>query len=160
MTLAPSTLALEIRQRSAVKFPNGNTQSERNYVDFVVDGQSLCEQAIRAGYDLVSVLAREWVPEEREKSLRRLMLVDPADFPHNRRSLFVCGECGDLGCGAVSIVIDFSEDMVTWREFGYENNYDEQVHFDKLKDVGPFKFSLQEYKDTLARAMALLRDPA
>jgi hypothetical protein len=140
-----------------VKFLNGTTQSERSYVDFVVDGESISERAISAGYDLVSVLTREWMREEREKSLRRLLLTDSADFPNNRRSLLVCSECGDLGCGAVSIVVDLAGDTVTWREFGYQNNYEEQVHFDKLKDVGPFAFDLREYENTLTGAMALLQ---
>jgi len=97
--------------------------------------------------------------EEREKSVRRLLLGDPADFPNNRRSLLVCSECGDLGCGAVSIVVDFSGDGVTWREFGYQNNYEEEIHFDGLKDIGPFRFDLREYENAMTDAMALLQQP-
>lgn len=151
-----SRLALKINQRPGAKLSNGSTKSERNYIDFIVDGESLCERANRAGYDLVSVLAREWTREEREKSLQRLLLADPADFPNNRRSLLVCSECGDLGCGAISIVVDFSGDTVRWHEFGYENNYEGKVEFDKLSDLGPFEFDLWEYKAALARAGALL----
>jgi hypothetical protein len=157
MPLELSKLALKIRKRPGVKFPNGTTQAERNYVDFIIGGESISERAISAGYDLVSVFTREWMREEREKSLRRLLLTDPADFPNNRRSLLVCGECGDLGGGAVSIVVDLSGDRATWREFGYENSYEEEVHFEKLKELGPFRFDLREYENALAGAMALLQ---
>ena len=157
MALEPSRLALKNRQRPGVTLPNGTTQSERNYVDFVIDGESISERAISAGYDLVSVFTREWGREECEKSLRRLLLTDAPDFSNHRRSLLVCGECGDLGCGAVSIVVAFSGDTVTWREFGYQSSYEEEVHFDKLKDVGPFRFDLREYENALTGAMALLQ---
>jgi hypothetical protein len=92
--------------------PGGSYQSERNFLDFIVDGQSLSE---RTRYDLVSVLCKEWVPEERERSVLRLLGEEAADFPDDRRSILVCPECGDVGCGAVSAVVDFSYKTARWR---------------------------------------------
>jgi hypothetical protein len=150
-----STLDLAIRQRPYVKSPSGTFQSERNFLDFVIDGQSLAD---RTNYDLVSVLCKEWVSEEREKSVRRLLGEESADFPNDRRSLLVCGECGDIGCGAISIVIDSSENIVTWRDFGYENNHESVVHTEKLKDLGPFAFAANEYKQKLLGGLERLKD--
>jgi hypothetical protein len=64
-----STFDLALRQRPYVKSPGGTFQTERNYLDFVIDGQSLAE---RTRYDVVSVLCKKWALEEREKSVRRL----------------------------------------------------------------------------------------
>src|SRR5271167_2896452 len=102
MMIPISTLELARKRRPYAKFGNGNTQSERNYLDFVIDGIPLSERIAHAGYDLVSVATKEWTQSERQRSLRRLLLEEPADFPNDRRSLMVCGECGDLGCGAIS----------------------------------------------------------
>jgi hypothetical protein len=41
-----------------------------------------------------------FVESETLKAVDRLLLMSDADFPNDRRSLFVCAECGDLGCGA------------------------------------------------------------
>jgi|SRR6267142_407640 len=152
-----STLELVLRQRPYVKSPSGTFQSERNYLDFVIDGQSLAE---RARYDLVSVLCKEWVLEEREKSVRRLLLEEAADFPDDRRSLLICGECGDIGCGAVSIIIHLSEKTVLWQDFGYQNNYEPEIHRVHLKDLGPFEFDLVDYKTKLTRALDMLKAPS
>jgi hypothetical protein len=103
-------------------------------------------------------MAKEWVIPEIEKSVGRLLLKDPADLPNDRRSLLVCGECGDIGCGAISIVIDTSENIVTWRDFGYENNYEPDVHTEKLKELGPFEFAADEYKRKLLDALEQLKD--
>ena len=85
---------------------DGFYKSERNFLDFIVDGQSLGE---KARYDLVSVLCGEWAPEERERSVRRLLKEEPANFSDDRRSLLVCAECGGIDCGAVSVVVQLSD---------------------------------------------------
>jgi hypothetical protein len=149
-----STLDLALRQRPYVKLPSGTFQSERNYIDFVIDGQSLAEQT---RYDLVSVLCKEWALEEREKSVRRLLAEEPADFPEDRRSLLVCAECGDIGCGSVSIILRLSEKTVIWQDFGYQNYYEPEIHGEHLKKLGPFEFDLGDYKSKLIRGLEILR---
>jgi hypothetical protein len=151
-----STLDFAIRQRPYVKSPNKTFQTERNYIDFVIDGQSLAE---RTRYDLVSVLCKGWASDEREKSVRRLLGEEPADFPNDRRSLLVCPLCGDIGCGAVSIVLHFSDKTVLWKGFGYQNNYEPEIHGEHLKDLGPFEFDLGDYKSKLIRALDMLKAP-
>jgi len=151
-----STLDLTLRRRPYVKSPNGTIQSERSYLDFVIDGQSLAEQT---RYDLVSVLCKEWALEERERSVRRLLGEESADFPDNRRSLLVCGECGDIGCGAVSIILHLADKTVLWQDFGYQNNYEPEIHGQHLKELGPFEFDLGDYKSKLIRALEMLKAP-
>jgi hypothetical protein len=136
--------------------PNGSHQSERNFLDFIVDGQSLTEWT---RYDLVSVLCKEWAADEREKSVRRLLKEEPADFADDRRSLLVCAECGDIGCGAVSAIVDFSDKAVVWRDFGYQNNYEAEIHGEHLKNLGPFEFDLVDYKSKLIHALEMMKNP-
>ena len=151
-----STLEFVFRQRSYVKMPGGSSQSERNFLDFIVDGQSLAEMT---HHDLVSVLCQEWLPEERERSVRRLLGEEAADFADDRRSILVCAECGDIGCGAVSAVVDFSDKTALWRDFGYQNNYEPEIHCEHLKNIGPFEFDLSDYKSKLIRALETIKTP-
>jgi hypothetical protein len=151
-----STLDFAFRQRPYVKLPGGTFRSERNYLDFVVDGYSLADGT---RYDLVSILCKEWVPEERERAVRRLLREEAADFPDDRRSLLVCPACGDIGCGAVSIVVSLSNKTVLWHEFGYQNNYEPEIHGEHLKSMGPFEFDLDDYKSKLVRALDMLKAP-
>src|SRR5215472_10198026 len=143
-----STLDFLPRQRPYLNLesPNGTFQSKRNQLDFLIDGQSLTELA---RYDLVSVLCNEWALEEREKSVRRLLREEQADFPNDRRSILVCAECGDIACSAVSLIVNFSEKEVVWRDFGYQNTYEPEVHGDHLRALGPFHFNLEAYRKNL-----------
>jgi len=94
-----------------------------------------------------------FVPEENAKAARRLLLEEAADLPDNRRTLYVCPECGDIGCGAVSLVVERVEDKIIWRDFGYENNYEEVVRTEGYENVGPFVFDRAEYEEAIKKAL-------
>ncbi len=124
----------------------GEAQTPRRFLDFIVDGESFYEKL----GDVISPLG--WgSPEHNKIAMNRFLLLEPADFPADRRSIYVCPECGDLGCGAVSAVIEKVENHIVWRDFGYENNYDESVLFDDYRDVGPYIFDAGEYTMRLSR---------
>jgi hypothetical protein len=151
-----STLEFAFRQRAFVEMPGGLYRSERNFLDFIVDGQSLAE---KARYDLVSVLCKEWVPAEREKSVRRLLREESANFDNDRRSLLVCAECGGLDCGAVSVVVEISGKTAVWRDFGYQNDHEAEIRGEHLKNLGPFEFDLSDYKNKLMGALETITTP-
>ena len=138
-----STLGIEWKRRAG-----GEGRTQRDFLDFVVDGQSL---SVMVG-DQISCLG--WfVPDENTKAARRLLLEEPADLPDTRRSLYVCPECGDLGCGAVSLVVEPLGDKIIWRDFGYENNYEAEVRAEGFEDLGPFVFNRSEYEKVIKQAL-------
>ena len=128
----------------------GGGRTQRDFLDFVIDGQSL--SAVVG--DQISCLG--WfVPEENAKAARRLLLEEPADLPENRRTLYVCPECGDIACGAVSLVVERVENKIIWRDFGYENNYEGVVRAEGFEGVGPFVFNRSEYEKVIKQAIDL-----
>ena len=42
------------------------------------------------------------------------------DLAHERTALYVCPECGDLGCGAVSAVVSGGAGVISWSDFGFK----------------------------------------
>ena len=138
-----STLELKWRDREI-----GGAQTARRFLDFVIDGQSFYEEV----GDLVSPFG--WLaPVGSRKAADRFLLREDADFPNERRSIYVCPECADLGCGAVSAVIERIDNTVVWRDFGYENDYDENVHLEDYKNFGPFVFNLSDYERAIESAL-------
>ena len=138
-----NVLSLELRRREG-----GNGATPREYLDFVVDGEPLSK---RIAGDLASCLG--WfVPEENVKAIRRLLLEQSADLPNNRRSLYVCPECAGLRCGAVSVVIEVAGDQVIWRDFGFQNNYQDEILSTGYAGVGPLVFDKAEYEAVIRSA--------
>lgn len=60
--------------------------------------------------------------------------------------LYVCADCGDLGCGALTAQISFSENSVVWSDFAYENASET---FEKYPNIGPFEFDKASYMNAL-----------
>lgn len=126
----------------------GGGKTQRDYLDFVVDGQPLSE---KIGGDLASCLG--WfVPAENTKAVRRLLLEEAPDLPKNRRSLYVCPECGELGCGTVTALVERSGETIIWRDFGYESNTDEVMPIRGYRDVA-FVFDRAQYERALKAAL-------
>jgi hypothetical protein len=138
-----------------VQNPNGTSKSERHFLDFVIDGRSLWKTLLKP--DMVSVLFAEYAEKETANAISRLLLNQKADLPNGRRSLFICSECGDLGCGAITAVVQRQSESFTWSDFGYENNYEDQISLDAYRSIGPFTFGAIKYEQTLVQAMDLLR---
>jgi hypothetical protein len=138
-----TSLALKIRARSAESSSSG-TKREIRFLDFVVDGRSLFDALIARGHDMTSCLTLDpFGAEARE----RLVLRQPGDLPSGRVSLYVCAECGDLGCGCISVAVERIAGSIVWRDFGYENNYEPE--FKPLIGIGPFHFSSVHYSTLL-----------
>ena len=83
----------------------GQGQAQRNYLDFVADGQTLGGRL----------------------------------------------RCGDLiGCGAITVEIVKTRTGFLWKNFGYENGYDESLpDLENYKQIGEFHFKDAEYQAAL-----------
>lgn len=131
------------------------TPAPRRYLEFLVDSSSLrAELAAEArefnlALELVSVLVLDWPIGFPEEDYDRLIDRLPPPLPYDRVPLYICAECGDLGCGAVTVRIEHLDDQVVWREFGYEDGYEPFDLQDVFSNVGPFTFDRPSYLATL-----------
>jgi hypothetical protein len=146
-----SRIELIPRVRRVERLSSGAFQTDRHYFDFVVDGLSL-RDTIARDYDLASVM---WInsPTSIETHIPKLLLVDPSDLPDGRVPLYTCPECGDLGCGGITVDIKIAGDSVVWSKFGYQNNYDNDLDTDAFQQYGPFQFDLNQYRAALLSAV-------
>ena len=64
--------------------------------------------------------------------------------------LYVCPECGDIGCGAITAQVEETAEHFVWRGFGYENDYDPSMpDLTEYQEFGPYIFNKSEYRNTL-----------
>jgi hypothetical protein len=144
-----STLGLEWRTR-----PAGGGCTERRYLDFVVDGASMHDRLKQT--DHVTPLGC-WSADAELQSIRQLLAGGAAESPGGRVPLYVCGECGDLECGAVTALVERTANGFVWRNFKFGNGRDDS---DWYPGVGPFLFDATAYAQVLnGRAAALGAPP-
>jgi hypothetical protein len=122
-----NSIVLEPGVREEAGVAGGGRKSRREYWEFVVDGEPLFP-----AQDFDPLIGRSVPP-----------------LPGSRVPLYVCAECGDLGCGAVTVIIDWTETNVVWRDFGYQNDYEPFTEDDVFTGVGPFEFDRARYEAVL-----------
>ena len=130
------------------------TTQARQSVDFIVNGVSLLTAIVMVtgGHaDLVGCLVRGF-PEQNSQAVGRLTCVESPDSESGRVLLYICPECGDIGCGAYSAYIERSGDTFIWRDFAYENGYEDPTPVD---GIGPYSFESARYEKEVFRAGAL-----
>ena len=66
-------------------------------------------------------------------------------MPTERILLYVCSDCGDISCGALSAKIEFTDEKVIWSDFAYENAIE---IVERYPEIVPFEFSRMEYNNT------------
>jgi hypothetical protein len=59
--------------------------------------------------------------------------------------LYICPECGDIGCGAYGVKLRLTDSTAEWFDFAYENGYEAG----RPLAVGPFIFDRSEYNAAL-----------
>src|SRR3954447_7641655 len=100
-------LSLAWRERRTDHEP----QTPRSFLDFQVDGASLYDAI---GEDLISCFG--WLPAEGEAHFAaQLLLEQPPDLD-GRVPIYVCPECADNYCGAITAVIERKGDKTLWRD--------------------------------------------
>lgn len=132
----------------------GCTVAERLSADFVVDGQSLLQCLVEAdgGHaDFMGCLARGF-PEQNAKTVSALLVQQPPQTESGRVLLYICPECGDIGCGAYSARVVEIDSGYLWESFAYENGYEEAR---LIEGVGPFLFDRGAYESAIRTAAAL-----
>ncbi len=148
-----NSIAVERFERPAEKLQGGAYRTGRVAADFVIDGSALGPRVRRVS-DLIPRLG--WgTRQSQEEALGVLLLERPADFPDDRRALYVCPECGDFACGTVTAVVEREDDTVTWRDFRYETETDPPTGPDDLYDLGPYHFAWGEYRAVLQSAIGV-----
>lgn len=130
------------------------TTQERRSVDFTVNGASLLTTIVKIGgghADLMGCVVHGF-PEQNAQAAGRLICVEAPDSESGRILLYVCHECGDIGCGAYSAFVERSGGTYVWRDFAYENGYEDPR---PIPGVGPYTFESSQYESEVSRAGAL-----
>ena len=108
----------------ATRSITGHDQQRRRFLDFAFDATPIYPLVLASGIDNITPIwlaGDDWC----RTAVRRLLGEAEPDAPDGRVTVYVCAECGDLGCGAITVVIKRDNGAVGWRDWGYQNNYEE-----------------------------------
>jgi len=81
--------------------------------------------------------------------IKRLSLDCTSPLKSGRIMLFSCTECGDIGCGAITLQAYQKDQSVVWENFLWENGY-APIQEEDYFDIGPFVFDTDQYFDIIS----------
>ena len=142
-------------------FPSGWFEAQKGYepkgafLDFAIDERSLWQMLGEP--DMKSVIWTEHSSEGMRKAMQRLMLREPSELSDGRVPIFICSLCSNLGCGAITAVIESSGTLITWHDFGVQNDFEEEVWREDYLNVGPFTFDRAQYEQEIEQSIPLTR---
>ena len=116
---------------------------ERSYLDFTISGQSLKTLLNLEKSDLITLFGWGENKDYTKKILRIFRLQEKSNLQSGRIMLYVCPECGDIGCGAVTVRIEDLGDRIIWKDFGYETDHGGVTK--KYSDIPQVEFERQSY---------------
>jgi len=123
----------------------GNGKTARIYSDFYVSGTRLLDLLGWPDADFITPLGWGAVEVQRSAIANFLSCQKPS-HSNGRCPLYICPECADFGCGAVTARVEREGDFIVWRDFAFENGYEEP----RLYDLTPLRFDATGYEHTLS----------
>jgi hypothetical protein len=123
--------------------PGGKSHSERHYLDLQI-GRRRLSDLIKVG-DRASVLG--WLPREDEQAYaRQLLLRAPSLFASGRVPLYICPECADLGCGALTVRVTREGETVIGSDFRHEGDSGAGSPVEAVREIRDFLFEWEPYR--------------
>lgn len=118
-------------------------QKAVGYFDFLIDGISLLKILGFHEHDLTSPFGN-WNKDPQYDNLEEFELKVTPQLESGRIPIYVCGLCGDFGCGAITFRIVKTNKTIIWNEFTYENSYEQYPETERLREFS-FKFNIDQY---------------
>lgn len=132
-----NTIILHKEQRKI-----GSNQTPREYFDFLIDGASLKSLLNYQNADLISPFG--WGDKKYQVQLiDEFRLKNKPEITSGRTMVYICPECGDIYCGAITVKIHKEDDKIIWSDFAFENG--ESVNIEDFKSINKFEFNKHEY---------------
>ena len=121
----------------------GANQTPREYFDFLVSGKSLKTLLNIETADYITLFGWGTNQEYDRHILNVFRLKEKPQLATGRAMIYVCPECGDIDCGAITATIKDFGDRIIWSDFGYETDYGGLTeNYDQVK---PIEFERASY---------------
>lgn len=137
---------LSYKSQTKLEELGGAMRSQRFYFDFIIDGKPLSELLGVKENGMIGVLGTFSHGNYEKEKISELLLEKETELGNGRVIIYGCSECLDIGCGAMTVKIEKVDNSIIWKEFAYENEY-EETDFEEYKKIGSFVFEQKAYQD-------------
>ena len=130
----------------------GANQTARDFLDFFVSGKSLKTILNIETADYITLFGWGTNQDYDRHILNVFKLKEKSQLHSGRVMVYVCPECGDIDCGAITAIIKDHGDRIIWSDFGYETNYGGLT--ETYDQIEPIKFYRTSYFSAFSKILA------
>jgi hypothetical protein len=123
----------------------GGGKTARTYFDFYVSGRRLLDLLDWPDADFITPLGWGLLAEQ-QQAVAELLRRQKPSLPSGRCQLYICPECADIACGAATARVEREGELIVWRDFAFENGYEDP----RFYDLAPLHFDATTYWQTLS----------
>jgi len=116
--------------------------SDRQYLDFIISGQSLRDYLKIENRHIVTPFGFFPGNEIQINALKEFRLQKKTRLSDDRIELYICEACGDIGCGAITAKIIDQGDKIVWTQFASQSQLDE---IGEIINIEKIEFDRQNY---------------
>lgn len=112
------------------------------FLDYNISGISLQKYLGFESKNIVTPFGWFVIKDEEKRVLKEFRLQTKTRLPENRIELYICGQCGDIGCGSITAQVFDKGDRIVWTNFATQSNEDE---IGELFNVDAIQFERVNY---------------
>ncbi|EMO30369.1 hypothetical protein LEP1GSC170_2750 [Leptospira interrogans serovar Bataviae str. HAI135] len=144
-----SQLGFTILRRKGLTSSSSYT-TERSSLDFLINKKSLLNKLDKEG-DFMGCFVKGF---DNLDIYKELLLLQLPKTDSGRSLIYICPECGDIGCGAYTCKITLDSSKYIWSNFAYENGYEEPYLMTNIESIF---FDKIEYEKIIQKAFNFFR---
>lgn len=133
------------------------TRGEAHYFDVEIDGKPLSQHfAGPRGANPSQLSSLGWSSASetcRTKVVAQFLAEAPSDLESGRIPVLVCEDCGDVGCGAITVRVVREGDLIKWTNWAIENDCEPAREVTWPTRPGDFIFKQKEYEAEIRKAL-------
>jgi len=129
-----------------------DNQTAREYLDFLISGIPLKTLLNIETADYITLLGWMTNQEYERHILNVFTLKEKSELNNGRVMIYVCPECGDIDCGAITANIRDYSNKITWSDFGYETSYGGLT--ETYDQIEPIEFDRTSYFSAFSKGLA------
>lgn len=121
------------------------------FVDILVDGESMYATLGINDSGMSTVLSTAFAQSSVSEFANYFdgKFMDP-ELKSGIAPFYVCGECGDYGCGVLGWKVEFNDKIVKWSDFQWDDNIDSEEYDSDMLDIPDLFFTQHQYADAVA----------
>lgn len=140
---------LKFIKRTLKEGKKRNVES-RDFYDLLIDDNPLLNRFIDSESDLALSFGFYKNPKLNIQIVNEFLKIQKSELETLRSMLFVCAECGDIGCGAITVEIEKKSNSYVWKNFARENDSFELLPSDFI-DFPSLEFDKISYENELKK---------